>query len=220
MVMTSSFRISTLLQHRSLLLALLAFSTSILYPTGSSLSQHAHQPVFPWVTSKRQHLQRTLVETWPPVNARAAPAGEDTAEGGGEGSVLEADYLRLARLVGATSIGVWPKVVEVVKRRVEEEAEMAKEFAGKMDVEEVEDEAVRQRKARNATRRQEIDGELKTTLGGEGDGRGSDLDLGDWHREEVMNGTLGVKALVDFVLDWEGEGNLSVRLYSSRPSGL
>lgn len=131
-------------------------------------------------------------------------------EGGGEGSVLEAEYIRLGRIIGAENIGVWPKIVAVVKRRVREEIDMATEAAERMDLDEKEAEDVRLRKAKDAARRKEVDVELRITLGGEGEDRRPDLELDEWHREEVMNGTLGLKTLVEYVQDWEGVGSLPV----------
>lgn len=177
----------TALQARALLLSLLSFAVSLLfpsaYPPGLVSAIEGWRPLF------RRQVILALIDAWPPSGTSLV----DSALGG--------DYIRLARCVGVTRPQVWVRVLDALVQRARE----AKEDTPMMDIDGGEPNEV---KVIRDARRSRVDEELLALFSRLTSVWDEEQRLGDAEKDELA---CSAAVLTDFVLSDASADKLKVR---------
>lgn len=198
--------LSSIGRHRALVASLISFAASLLYPSAASTHlPRLHQLTSAAVVATKQLVLRAMLETWPTPPSSSSSTGHPT---GSPGSVFETEYLRIAREVGVTEQGVWPAVMEAVRRRATNVKEDGDREGDEMEIDDA-DEAADEDKKRRQRRATEVDAALRDIFGG-----AEELWALEREREEIVNsGTASALVALLSVLP-EGDGS---DLQVSRP---
>lgn len=196
-----AFVIASQAQSHALLLTLISFLLALLaHPskasdsttcTGSPAAVAETLPAaqhFPWLAQSRTETVQLLLTAWnDTASASVAPTATSAR------AATTHIYIRLARAIGLNQLGVWTKVLELIKGRCKEDLEV-----GHMDVDGADDGP----SDRTRRLRAEVDRELNAAL--------RVIRLGKDQQADCINGLSDLTSIVRFLELGERDSDLAV----------
>jgi hypothetical protein len=197
-----AFVVASQAQSHALLLTLISFLLALLAPVGQAsdpttdpggpggavvetlpAAQH-----FPWLAQSRTETVQLFLTAWnDTASASVAPTATSAR------AATTRVYVRLARAIGPTQLGVWTKLLELVKGRCKEDLE-----DGHMDIDDGDDGPSSQTRRLRA----EVDRELYAAL--------HDLQLGVDEQADCINGLSDLAPIVRFLELGDRDTDLAV----------